>query len=269
MNRLNLIKKIITKNKFKSVKLNGLSLKYIDDKDKTYKLCWEAIKQNPLSLKYIPEKFKTKKICEKAIKDCHWNLKYIPISFISREMCLRTIEDIDIIFLLIDTLPDLSNLLELKEKANEEFSTFLLINKFYNDKEFIKQAIEKCPYYVFSLPEKEYNSELFLKVINLNMSLIRKNILNYIPKEYKNKEIYEAVFSSDKDAIELIPNEYKTEKMCLKSLESSYNIKFIPKNLKTESFYLKALNKNKDVLKEIKHIDKQLYKKLKGYLVNR
>jgi len=60
-----------------AVKNNGLSLKSVPNKFKTYEICLEAVKNNGLSLEYVSYNYKTLELCTEAIKNNGLALKYI------------------------------------------------------------------------------------------------------------------------------------------------------------------------------------------------
>jgi hypothetical protein len=75
---VDIIKHKIDKSIYQNIiKINGMELKYINDKHITYELCLDAITQNPFSLQYIPKIFKTYELCLKAVKMNNLCLTYV------------------------------------------------------------------------------------------------------------------------------------------------------------------------------------------------
>lgn len=74
------------------VKINGLALSYIPDKNKTFKICCISIKNNVAAITYVP-KIYYKKLCKQAVILCGIALKYIKPKYRTVELCKIAIQN--------------------------------------------------------------------------------------------------------------------------------------------------------------------------------
>ncbi|MBR4608041.1 MAG: hypothetical protein IKO41_17685 [Lachnospiraceae bacterium] len=70
---------------------NGMSLKYVPQRQRTKKLCMAALEKSGVELKFVPEKMKNIDLCSRAFNHTVAAYRYIPDRYKTEEMAYRTV----------------------------------------------------------------------------------------------------------------------------------------------------------------------------------
>ena len=214
------------------VGISGVALKYIPLELIDVDIICNAVTQNKSAIQYIPKEYETDEIFIKILEIYPEKLEYI----------------IDKKPLLFEYMNNNSNLsLGLMEKVvSAKWG-----NLKYIPAEFITKEI--CDF-SFNISWKSF--QFFpdkYKTREMCEFVTGKSILfvEYCPIWFLTNEMCEA-FIRKKRSLRCIPNELRTEKLCLLAIQNDYQeFQSIPKNFLTEEFCIKSLRVNEKIIKFI------------------
>ncbi len=225
---------------------NPYSIKLIEDKYKTYDICYKVIRNSNRYidiLKYIPNKFHTKELLELAVKNNPDALYYIENK--TKELSLLSVfyDGVSIRYVPNQT----KDLCKISIKTS--LMSLQYIDKKLIDYDMCCLAIQRCIYSFEHIPKELIDYDLCCLAIKIDISAIK-----YIPKKFIDydlcylaltvKPVYEYDYSCS--ILKYIPIHIITYELCELAIKLwSYELKYVPKKLIDYDLCCLSVNTNK------------------------
>lgn len=230
-----------------AIESNSASLSFIPRHDITQELCYEAVRNRSMAIEYVPEQLQTYELCLMAVKDAGRNITHVSDYLIDDALCL----------VACVTDPWAVQYLTPLERTSKVAWDVVL------------RAPESIK--LFSVDALDHK-------LCIEAAKITSNVIQYIPSEYKDNELYYAALKYSLCHIDEIDNQkhvltwIMTEKTTADTLEI-FKGRWIPKDLMPDfdvviEFWDKALQEdvNNEELMELLVRFPASYKKRKAWL---
>ncbi len=219
---------------------NGEALARISKDFITDKVCLLALKNNPKHqnlLQYIPESLLTDEFIIEVLTINVRYLKHLPLNKLTKE----------ILTVVATRNPSIVKHLPIEFQTDEFYKQLLQAN--INTLKYIqKPSAELCNFAVSLKPMAikyiESISTLSPESLELVMYGDWRN-LRYLPEKMLTRELCEYHFKKNLKSFAIIPDEFKTEEICLNAVICDPNtIQYVPSKITTKEFYIKCIQAN-------------------------
>lgn len=204
--------------------------KIIENTENVYE---KAVQVDGLALEFVPFEMKTKKICEMATKQNMCSYRYVRGNCITENMCIELIKNNLCkysrgLFNVYNT-----TIVAYFDELPEEIKTLKV------RKEFVK----KYPAYLSGVSQYDFDEDFYEEIVK-----IRPSCIEYIPNNFRTKNICYMAFEMDNYVYKYIPDDMMTECMFIELLKKgsygSYNLDCVPKHRRTVDICMIAVDKN-------------------------
>ncbi len=153
-----------------------------DDPAKKAQICLEIVQRSGCNLEFVPEEFKTYELCLEAVKKDGDALEYVPEKHKTAELCLVAVKKTGYMLKYVPEELKTDELCDMATNKSERAFTWVSV-------EYLFKKIEQYGYL---------------------------HLLKDMPELMTYKLCLEAV-KKDSDALQYVPNEYKTVELCFEA----------------------------------------------------
>lgn len=206
----------------------------IPDRLKTQRICKKIVKKRPLHLKFFDKYIFDEELYKNAVKKNPRCIMYIPKKLRTKNICQPVIDhqyfyDSKLWSYIPKDVMSESNYIDLLNN-HPDFN----LDNVPKD----KRTIEICKIGICSNTKWINEIEVIPKNILINKEIFTlvmmrdKTILKYVPDDLKTEELCLLAINNHGDSIKYIPSKMITEKMCEDAIKQSFCLQYIPQHMK-------------------------------------
>ncbi len=223
-----------------AVRLNGQAIQYVPDRLITRNMCDDALEEDGTLIKYVPKDLKTPGRCARAVIQDVRALEFIPEEVKTKTFFEYVAKENGYVINYVPQEMITDQIIAEAVGANPEIVAGFKVDFVSRiPQEALSKLVKKTPGTIQYLPAEIITKEIALMAVKRDPSCIV-----YIPESLrKDKAFYEEAALSNGKILVFIPEDCKTEKVCLNALFSSDEIlDSVPKKYLTKKNWHKIVS---------------------------